>query len=456
VALASIALLPSSAGAARGLELGLTDGVFQSSEPGERSLWLNRAKEARAGLVLLGASWRSIAPATRPAGFDPTDADDPAYSWGTLDDAVRDASARGFDVMILVTSAPDWAEGRNRPGPTVAAAGTWKPDPGKLRQFARAIASRYSGGFRGLPRVRRWQLWAEPNLSIYLTPQWRRNRAVAPRHYRKMLNGFYAGVNSVSRRNVVITGGTAPYGDPLAGGSRTPPARFWRTLLCLEGRGSLRPVRCPAPAHFDVAAHHPINVGAPRREAFNPDDISTPDIDKLKRIIRKAERTGRARPGGRKPIWATEIWWDSDPPDPDGVPARKHARWLAESFYLLWKQGVRTVVWFQIRDPALSGSHAETFETGLFLRDGTAKPAYRAFRFPFAAERRNERQVRVWGKAPSAGQVAIQRRRAGGWRTLERVRAGASRIFVERVTLRGSAFLRARAGGETSLSWRQR
>lgn len=441
---------------ARGFQLGLTDRDYQSADPAVRSTWLGRTVDARAGLVLLGADWSGIAPSSRPPGFDPADPASPGYSWGTLDSAVREASTRGLDVAILVSQAPAWAEGPQRPAVSRAPLGTWLPDPAALQQFAHAIATRYSGGFAGLPRVTDWQLWAEPNISVYLTPQWKGRRPAAPQHYRKMLNAFYAGIKSVHVSDRVITGGTAPYGD-LPGGARMQPGLFWRTLLCLKGRAQLRPRNCPDPAHFDIAAHNPINVGRPGLRALSLDDISTPDLDRLERILRKAKRTGRLRPRRAKPLWATEIWWDSNPPDPRGVPASRHARWLAESFYLLWKQGVKKAIWFQIRDaPSQPGGYAATFQTGLFLLDGTPKLAYQAYRFPFVADRLGKGTVRVWGMAPSPGGLLVQRKGGGGWRTVKRLSAGPDRVFVGKLQLRHAAKLRARADGETSLVWRQR
>ena len=41
-----------------------------------------------------------------------------------------------------------------------------------------------------------------------------------------MLNAFYAGVRSVSSRALVVTAGTAPFGDPRRGGTRMAPALF--------------------------------------------------------------------------------------------------------------------------------------------------------------------------------------------------------------------------------------
>ena len=261
LAVAGFALVTAPpAKAARPLELGFTsfgDQLFTDPDPAVRNLWLDRASQAGAGIVLLGAGWANIAPARPPAGFDPRDPADPAYSWGTLDAAVRDATAQGFKVMILVTRAPPWAEGPNRPDLPVEdlEPGAWKPDPGALGDFTTAIATRYSGGFvdpadpgsGALPQVRRWQLWAEPNLGVNLAPQYEAGKRIGPEHYRRMLDSFYTAIKAIAPSNTVVTGGLAPYGDP-PGGERTRPLVFYRDLLCLRGRKKLKPRALPREA----------------------------------------------------------------------------------------------------------------------------------------------------------------------------------------------------------------
>jgi hypothetical protein len=460
---AVVALLaPAAAPARPPFQLGLTDPLFLAPAPAERALWLDRAADAGARSVLLSASWTGIAPSERSSSFDPSDPADPAYDFAALDAAVRDARARGLAPLLLATGAPSWAEGANRPADSAKAPpGSWKPRPRQLQLFGTALAERYSGDFDGgagagtLPRVRDFQLWAEPNLATYLTPQFRGERPVAARHYRKMLRAFYAGVHSASGRNRVITGGTAPYGDiPHNSARRTQPALFWREVLCLEGR-RLKKRSCKRPAKFDVLAHHPINVGGPLRKARNQDDVSTPDIGKLRRILRTAQRTGRALPRRpAKPIWATELWWDTRPPDPHGVPEQRHARWMAQSFHLLWRQRVERVIWFPIRDQPATGSFASTVQSGLYTHGGEPKLARRAFAFPFVAERRR-RKAKLWGVAPNRGRVLIESRRRGGWKRVGALRArGASRVFTGRLAVGRGAKLRAVQDGERSLPYR--
>lgn len=451
-----LALAPAAAGANAPLRLGFVDGVYLTPD---RDLWLQRTVQVGADLVRLDTGWAAPDTPARPPGFDARDPADPAYDFARIDDTIRSAGARGLRVLLSTSGAPRWAEGRGR-APD-ARAGTWMPDPAALEEYAIALARRYSGTFadpaqpgRKLPRVDAFQLWNEPNLATYLTPQWRGRTPVAPGHYRRMLNAFHRGVKSVRADALVITGGTAPFGDPFAGGDRIMPARFVRELLCL--RPDLRRARCSAPARFDVLAHHPYSVGSPNRSARNDDDVSIPDLGRLRRLLRAAERSGTALP--RKPhrLWVTELSYDSRGPDPDGVPLQTHARYLQQALYLLWRQGADTITWFQIRDQPPVPSFAASSQSGIFFIDGTPKPALRAFRFPFVVDPDSARTQRAWGRSPIAGTVRIERRTSAGWRSVRAMSVGARGTFLARMPRTPGVTLRARAGGETSLPWRAR
>ncbi len=458
--LACLPVVP--AGAAPGLRTGFMAAEFAAPDPAVRSAWLDRAIGEAASVVRLGVDWSKIAPGRPPAGFAPGDPSAPGYDWTAIDAAVRDATARGLEPVLTIFRAPSWAEGPGRPAG--AAPGAWRPDPGQLAAFARAAATRYSGGFpdplhpgAALPRVRDFQCWNEPNLSLYLAPQWDTRggqlQPSSPTIYRAMLNAFYAAVKGVDPGAVVAEAGTAPYGDPDPGGQRLFPAVFVRQLLCLSA--SLRPAACPNPAHFDVLAHHPYAVAGPTAPALGRDDVSIPDLGKLTRPLAVAVRTGRALPRGPKRVWVTEFSWDTNPPDPAGVPTATEARWLEQAFEILWREGVDTVVWLNVRDEAPIPDYASTYQSGVFLRDGTPKPAADAFRFPFVVHRATGASVRVWGAAPGRGRVAIEIRGTGGtWRTLRRLPGAPSRVFQAHLRLRGAATLRARLGTSTSLPWR--
>jgi hypothetical protein len=443
----------TSAHAARGMDVGLYEPDFASTNPAAQTQAFDYAAQARAGFALVYVNWSRVAPFTRPAGFDAANPADPRYKWESTDAAVRDAQARGMKVLLAFVHAPSWAEGPGRPAEAQAPSGTWEPNPSDVGDFTKALATRYSGNFMGLPAVRYWQLWAEPNLAVNLGPQFIGKTPVGFNVYRPMLEAFYANLKSVSQQNVVIPGGTAPYGGltPARGLTyqRMQPLTFWKGLLCERlgkkkkkkkkgKRSASAAVAGCTPPRFDVAAHHAINVGAPTRHALNPEDASTPDIGKLKRVL-------RAGGAGNKPIWNTEIWWNSNPPG-RGVSLKTQARYLSQSFYILWKQGVQAVFWFELHDLQQNGRDPIP-TSGLMFRDYTPKPALQAFRFPFAVQRVGPGTVRVWGMAPGAGPVSITSR----GHHVKTLGAGSNRVFVGTIHMRGRARLKATQGNESSL-----
>lgn len=445
-AVAAIALaVPSAARAERGLELGIADQLFQT---GERNAWLDRTMDLGAGYTKLFVSWRGT---VSGVPGNPRNPADPAYSFNALDAAVVSARERGLKVLIGFHAAPNWAEGAGRPGS--APVGTWKPNPGAVGDFAAALAKRYSGSFGGLPRVGDIQLWNEENLSTYLTPQWVGDRLFAAEHYRKMLNAAHAGVRSAGAGQRLVAGGTAPYGE-TKGGTRTRPLEFWREVLCLKKGRKLKPAACPRSnadrAHFDVMAHHPINTsGRPTRSALHPDDVSSPDMGNLRKVLRAAERKNRVFPGGKRPLWVTETWWESNPPDKEqGISLRRHAAYISESLYLFWKAGVSNVIHLRVRDGDHAANPLGRIATGLYFIDGTPKaPSVKAFRFPFHADRTGARGIKYWGKAPRRGKVVIQRGKGKGWKTIARDRARGNRVFSGRLSAGKRVKLRARMAG---------
>jgi hypothetical protein len=436
----------------RPLALGFYDPVYLEP-PAVSAPWLQRTVAAGADIVRIDAGWPAP---TRPA--HPSDPADPAYDFSRTDRAASAAAARGLRILVSFSGAPRWAEGAGRPAS--APAGTWRPDPAALRDYGFALARRYDGTFPDpagppgarLPRATGFQVWNEPNLSLYLTPQWSGTQPASPQHYRRMLNAFYAGVRSVSASALVVTAGTAPFGDPKRGGKRMAPALFVRTLLC-QTRG-LRATRCPDPAHFDVLAHHPYPGGPPRWKEAYADDVSIAGMRKLTRILRAAQRSGRALPRSkRQPVWATEVSYDSKPPDPAGVPLAQHARFLQETLHLLWSEGVATIIWFRIADERPVPSYGETNQSGIYRLDGRAKPAARAFAFPFVVEHAAGGRLRTWGRSPVAGRLTVERRSGVRWIAAGRATVRRHQTFELRVAGDRAARLRARVAGERSLVW---
>ena len=195
-----------------------------------------------------------------------------------------------------MTDAPEFAEGPGRPKDVIP--GTWRPDPNAFAAFARAVATRYSGTFvedgSALPRVRYYQAWTEPNLSNHLAPQYEGDQPVAPTLFRNLLNALYGAVKAVHPDNVVITAGTAPYGDDPPNANRTRPLTFWRDVLCLNAAD--HPLACPVKASFDALAHQPINTtGAPPSPRSTPTTPRSPTSGSCGRSSGPPRRRGRSR-----------------------------------------------------------------------------------------------------------------------------------------------------------------
>jgi len=436
-------------------------GPLSSPTPSVSGPWLARATSEGAQIVRMALPWSTVAPRVRPPGFRAADPATPGYSWSSVDATVRSLASSGLQVLMFVVGAPSWAEGAGRP--RGASPGSWRPSPRQLGLFARAAALRYSGRYpdpaapgEALPRVRYWEAWNEPNLSINLSPQWTRRGAgyapFSPSLYRGMLNAFYGSVKRVNPTNVVIAGGTAPFGDP-PGGPRMTPVVFWQQLLCLRG-AALHGVACDR-AHFNVLDHHPYDIGGPLMPALDPGDVSIPDMGKLTRLLRAAVSARTVLPGGPKAVWTTEIGWTSRPPDPLGIPLMRQARWLEQALYVLWSEGVSTVLWLQISDQTTRITPT-ALEVGLYFADGRAKPAATAYRFPFVTTREGRSaRILAWGRAPAAGRVLIEARTATRWTVVGRVVVRPFQVFSLPLRSPGRATLRAQIGTLASLPWDQ-
>jgi hypothetical protein len=447
VALLTTALPPVTA-AARGLTTGFNpDPVLTAPSAWANPFWVDQARAEGAGIVRVNVLWSEVAPAERPPGFAPGDPASPGYNFSAPDAQVTTLASRGLGVLINISSAPAWAEGPNRPDSVRA--GTWKPNPAQFAQFARAAAERYDGGFRPpgqagtLPRVRFWQAWNEPNLDTYLTPQWSPSGAPAsPGVYRLLLNAFFAAVKHVSAGNVVLSAGMAPYGNPpgvnFPGGYRVPPLVFDRALFSSR-------------VHLDALAQNIYPIHGPLWHAYQPNDVATADLYKVARVLHRAVAAGTAVPRQHKQIWVTELGWNSNPPNPGGVPVEEQAHWYEQALYTLWRQGVDTVLLLQLVDAPPIPSYAASYQTGLYYANGTAKPAATAFRFPFIAVRRGRDAVAVWGLAPAAGRLRIER--AADGKVVASLPVNAGQTFTRTIHLRGRVPLLGQVGGQTSLTW---
>lgn len=454
----------------------------------------------------LSVFWKVVAPEPLSREKPAFDAADPqAYppgSWDRYDTLVRLAAAKGLGVNFNITDpAPLWATGRPE---RQDIAETFEPDPKEFGLFVRAVGTRYSGtyadprrpGEGSLPRVDYWTIWNEPNQAGWLTPQWVSDPRdptgvveASPRLYRDLVDGAYDALVATGHRDdTIVVGETAPKGLNVTGTTRSmKPGRFIRRLYCLDDQlvplqGTAAQVRgCPPgedartrfvtehPGLFRTSgyAHHPYELTfAPTRVPTDPDFFTIANLDALKRLLSGVYAAyAQPVPGGTGdvPLYLTEFGYQTNPPDPVGVPLADQSRFLNASEYLSARDpAVRTFAQFLlVDDRPLPGvprdsprAFGSTFQTGLTTLEGRRKPAYDAYRLPIHLPKPlvpRGRTLRVWGLVRAAPEnrptrVAVEvrtTRRGSRWRLRKTVTVANARHYVDtRVNVRTSGAAR--------------
>jgi hypothetical protein len=252
---------------------------------------------------------------------------------------------------------PAWA---SRGGDRAAA-----PRAADGARFAGAIARRYSGSFADpaggvLPEVRRIEIWNEPNLPGFWSPQCvrRDGRAslVSPRRYAALLAAAYREVKAANPDAQVIGGVVGPAG-------RTPRACPDDGRFAVGSLDFARAVADEGPP-IDAWSLHVYPIGSPLQAVFLPSWSTLP------RIVRQVDRL---RPGA--PIHVTETGYHTSYNRFHRyfVSEAQQAAWVDETMTAASAQPrVELVTWFNLQD--------NPFWTGGLLRaDGTRKPSYDRF-----------------------------------------------------------------------------
>jgi hypothetical protein len=55
--------------------------------------------------------------------------------------------------------------------------------------------------------------------------------------------------------------------------------------------------------------------------------------------------------------------------------------------YVLWRQGVDTILFYALTDQAPVPDYGSTYQAGVYYMNGQPKPSATAFRFPFVTQR---------------------------------------------------------------------
>jgi len=316
---------------------------------------LDKAVAEHATIIRTLVTWANVAQ-TKPANA--TDPFDPAYKLDDVDELVRNAQQRGIEVLITIWGTPKWANDGKGPNflPT---------NVNDFRQFAQAIAARYSGRSAGYPFVRFYGVWNESNLSQFLSPQFDASGAiVAPAAYAKLAAAAYTGIKAGNPKALVAIGETSSHGrdKPLPGNSDTvSPGMFAQLVAKANPR-----------LKFDAWAHHPYPYPVFQKPAQK---VKWPNVSlvSLPRFEKSIDSWFHRQ---NIPVWITEYGHETKPGEPLGVTDAQQAAYIPQAVALARKDPhVQMFIWFVFRD-----SQGSTWQSGLYRENGTAKPGLAKWR----------------------------------------------------------------------------
>jgi hypothetical protein len=322
----------------------------------DRAEIFDLAQQAHAGIVRTTVYWSRIAE-KRPANA--TSPFDSVYRFDDLDEFVRNAGLHGMEVMLTIWGTPAWANG----GKGQNYAPTRSTD---LQNFARAVASRYSGRLPGYPFVRYYTIWNESNLGQFLSPQYdKAGKAIAPAIYARIYRAAYTGIKLGNPRALVGIGETSARGrDHVLGKAGTQetesPGKFAELL------SKQRPV-----LRFDAWSHHPYPTSPNQRPTQL---VRWPNVTLTQ--LPKFEASLDAWFNRKEiPVWITEYGYETKPGEPHGVTRAQQAAYARQAINIAANDPrVSMFIWFILRDDPTSA-----WQSGLVDRDGTRKPAFGAF-----------------------------------------------------------------------------
>lgn|GEM_PF-1093496 len=337
-----------------------------------RSHNLRSAAITGASVIHTTATWPSLAP-TKPANA--ANGDDPAYRLNDLDELVFQAGLYGLRVMVNVTGTPKWANGGK-------ARNVLPTRLGDLTAFTRMLATRYSGG-TGHGVVGLWSVWNEPNLQLFLTPQFSSVKTVTvvqkakngkkikvkkttfkivgPANYAKLYRAAYAGIKAGNPAAKVAIGETSARGrdKPLAGVSASvAPGTFAKLLAQQKG------------LKFDAWAHHPYptSPNLPPLQKVRYPNVTLSTLPKFEADLKKYFHRS-------VPIWITEYGHETKPGEPHGVTPALQAVYAKQALTIAKNDlNVQMFIWFVFRDSA-----GNPWQSGLFAANGAQKLAYNQF-----------------------------------------------------------------------------
>lgn len=387
--------------------------------------------DAGARIARIQMRWDGVAKA-KPA--NPVDPADPAYDWSVYDGVVAAAKKNRMEVLFAVSGTPAWAVDQSKVplGDSSLGLHTFPPkNADDYRTFAIALAKRYT------PQgVRKWEGWNEPNVPIFLQPQFVRVNGVAtpasPAIYSDLQKAFYAGVKLVNPKAQIGGVVTSPAGDATSlDPVRVVPMNFVKEL----NAPTLRPP-------MDFVSHHPYPV-RPRTDKVTPPGRSYSDLYNLEEMTKAIDATYLKG----KRLWITEYGFSTStvPQYTITVSPTAQADNIGDAYWRLkTNKRVAMAIYYFLQD-------SPVWRSGLLNINTSKKPAYQAHALPLWP-RRVGSATNLYGQVRDTNvrtKVTIQEKRGGRWVPAKAITTAVDGGFVVSVRTTARTQLRAYWKGKT-------
>ncbi len=360
-------------------------------------------------------SWRAVAPGANSVHRPSFEATDPAsYHWGEYDPAIEEAHAKGWKVLLTVTSpVPRWATGNPHGHSAV-----YKPNAAQFRAFMTAVGRHYAG------TVTLFSIWNEPNHHEFLEPQFNSNGTPAsPAIYRNLYLAGYQGLQAAGLSHPpVLIGETAPEGEahpsvPVRGSNHNvSPITFMRGVLCLSSSYH-RARSCGKVTATGWGLHPYASIKGPFHTPVNPETVTIGVLSRLTGALDRAARAGAISSG--LPLYITEFGVISTPNRQIGVPVATQAEYDAIAERVAYSNPrVAAFAQYLLRDDVAKRRGALAFQTGLEYANGKAKPLYAGFPVPLTVSHSGG-GYSLWGFVRPAGEattLTVEAQRRGSHR----------------------------------------
>jgi hypothetical protein len=256
--------------------LGVNTFLEQEVDPAKRRLVLEMAREAGFHWIRQQFPWQELEPERKGDFSDPKFG---GSTWDKYDGIVDTANQLGLELIVRLDTTPKWARlGNDHPN----------TPPDRLQDFGDYVAAVVTH-YRG--RVRYYQLWNEPNLTV----EWGM-RGVDPVAATALLREGYIRAKAADPEAVILAPALAPTIEE--DGAAMNELKFMQAMY---DAGAAR--------YFDIASVQAYGLRS------GPDDrrLSAGDVNFSRPILFREVmvRNGDAA----KPIWASEVGWNAPPPD---------------------------------------------------------------------------------------------------------------------------------------------